>query len=336
VGGKVSTTGIAGLTLGGGLGWLRRLHGLSCDNLLSVDIVTADGQALTANETEHRDLFWGLRGGGGNFGVVTSFEYRLHAVGPEVMFCAVLYPIELAGDVLRAWRAFMAEAPETVSSVCALWSVPRSPLLPEEIHGRAVVVPQAMYAGPADEGEQILRPLRELGAPVLDLSGRMPYTTVQSLYDPFLPKGELQYYWKSLYLNSLGDEVIEAVVARAVERPSPRTVIPIWHLGGAVSRVGAAETAFGRRDAPFMLSIDSMWDDPRDSEVNIAWTRAFWDSMRPFSPGRLYLNFPGFGEENEALVRAAYGANYDRLVALKNKYDPDNLFRMNQNIKPTV
>jgi len=336
-GGVVSTTGIAGLTLGGGLGWLRRKHGLSCDNLLSVDIVTADGRLLTASETENADLFWGIRGGGGNFGVVTSFEYRLHPVGPMVYLCAPMYPAdqpEVARAALRAWRDFSAEAPDEISCEAIIWTVPPAPDFPEAVHGKPVVVLAAVATGPLDEGERILRPLREIGTPVADLSGPIPYTALQAAFDAEFPKGELQYYWKSLYLDGLGDDLIDLLLARGQERPSPQTLLGIWQLGGAMSRVPADATAFGRRDAPFLLSIDSTWADPAETERNVAWSREVWSEMHAFSSGGVYLNFPGLGEEREALVKAAYGANYARLAELKERYDPTNLFRINQNIAP--
>jgi FAD/FMN-containing dehydrogenase len=335
-GGEVSATGIAGLTLGGGLGYLRRKYGLTIDNLLSVDIVTADGQFLKASESENPDLFWAVRGGGGNFGVVTSFEYRLHPVGPLVYSFVPVYaatPIERVKEILRVWRDFALEAPDEISSEAVFWSVPEAEEFPEMAWGQPVLILDSVYAGPAEEGERAFQPLRELGEPLLDLSEAAPYTTIQSAFDPLVPKGML-YYWKSLYLNGLGDEVIDALVPRAVERPSPSTMVDIWQLGGAISRVAADATAFGRRDAPFLFDLSSNWSDPADSEKNIAWTRAFWQDMHRFSYGGVYLNFPGLGEEKEELVKAAYGANYERLVAVKTKYDPGNLFRINHNIRP--
>jgi hypothetical protein len=335
-GGVVSTTGIAGLTLGGGLGWLRRKHGLSIDNLLSVDIVTANGQFHTASETKNADLFWGIRGGGGNFGVVTQFEYRLHPVGPIVMLCAPWYAAETAGEVLPAWRDFMATAPEELSSNVLFWTVPPVPDFPEEAHGQRVIIPAAVYIGPVEEGERVVQPLRELGTPLLDLSGPIPWTAVQSAFDPFFPKGEQLYYFKSRYLNGLDDETMDTIISRAVKPPAPMILVVIWHYGGAMSRVGPGETAFVGRDAPYLFSVDSVWNDPQQSEEVITWSRDYLATMEPYSPGGLYINFAGLGEEGEALVRAAYGSNYDRLVALKNKYDPSNLFRLNQNIKPAV
>lgn len=333
-GGVVSTTGIAGLTLGGGFGWLRRKHGLSIDNLHSVDIVTADGHFRRASEKEHADLFWAVRGGGGNFGVVTGFEFRLHPVGPEVMLAAAMYPVAQAAAFAPKWRAFMAKAPDEVSSQMAFWNVPDIEAFPAHARGQPVVIFAAVYAGPVKEGQRILQPLREFGTPLVDLSGPTPFTAVQRSFDPFFPKGALQYYWKSIYLSSLGDEVIAAIAAAAAKRPSPKTLINVWSMGGAMSRVPAGDTAFGDRSAAFMLEISSTWEGAKDAERNIAWTRDFWAGMKRFSGGGLYLNFPGLGEEREDLVRAAYGANYERLVALKGKYDPQNLFRLNQNIKP--
>ncbi|MFP8957999.1 FAD-binding protein [Natrialbaceae archaeon A-CW3] len=336
-GGVVSTTGIAGLTLGGGLGWLRRKYGLSIDNLVSADIVTADGEFLTVSDHENSDLFWAIRGGGGNFGVVTSFEYQLHPVGPEVMFVGALYPLETARHVLREWRNFMNTAPEEVSSQAVVWSVPAIPDFPEEAHGEPIVAIVATHCGAATEGQRVLQPLRELDEPLIDLSGPAPYTEIQQLYDPFLPAGEFHYYWKSIELANLKEEVIDAVIAAAEARPSPHTMMPIWHNGGAMHRVGATETAYGARSTPYLLSIDSTWEDPSATEENIEWTRELWRDMHQFSGGGLYLNFPGLGEEGEELVRAAHGDEiHERLVALKDEYDPKNLFRLNQNITPTT
>jgi FAD/FMN-containing dehydrogenase len=335
-GGVVSTTGVAGLTLGGGYGWLRRKYGLSCDNLLSADVVTADGRLLTASETEHADLLWGLKGGGGNFGIVTSFEFQLHPVGPEVMYAATMYPAEQAGKVLRAWRDYVATATKEVTSDATLWSVLPIPEFPTELHGRPIILVEGVYAGTVEDGTRILQSLRELDAPLLDLSGPLPYTALNSALDALLPAGAYHCYWKSLYLNDLSSEAIDAIVAWGVNRPSPMSLIPIRHLGGAMSRIGPQETAFGDRSAPFLLSIDSTWEDPGDTEQNIGWTRAFWADMQRFSGGATYFNFPGLLEEGEALLRKTFGANYERLVALKNKYDPANLFRLNQNIKPTA
>jgi FAD/FMN-containing dehydrogenase len=333
-GGVVSTTGIAGLTLGGGFGWLRRKYGLSCDNLLSADMVTVDGQLVKASETENADLFWALRGGGGNFGIVTSFEYRLYPVGPLVMAAVVFYPFDAAAQVLCGWRDFMATAPDQISANVALWSIPPTPDWPAEMHWQPMTAVIAMYAGPAEEGERALQPLRQLATPLADASQPMPYIALQQMFDPFFPKGDLHYYWKSLNLNCLNDEAIETLIGYAGERPSAMSVIDLWALGGAVGRVAATDTAFGDRSAPFSMVLNSSWADPADTQANIAWTRALWSAMQPFSTGSIYLNFPGLGEEGEALVEQAYGANYKRLVAIKQKYDPGNLLCLNQNINP--
>jgi FAD/FMN-containing dehydrogenase len=334
-GGVVSTTGVAGLTLHGGMGHLRSKHGLSLDNLLAVEIVTADGQVRTASATAHPELFWAVRGAGSNFGVITSFEFKLHPVGPTVMLCAPIYALEDAKRVVSAWRDFMATAPDEISSFAVFWSVPAESLaFPAELRGAPIVILNAVYCGPVEEGERAVQPLRELATPLIDLSGPAPYTAVQTLFDPFLPRG-LLYYWKSLNLDHLAAEVVEEVCRLAADRPSALSDLMLWSQGGALSRVPADATAFGRRDSPFMLLFDSTWRDPADTERNIAWTRSAWSTMRRFAPdGGLYLNFPGFGEEREQLVRSAYGANYTRLRQVKAAYDPTNLFRMNQNIEP--
>lgn len=335
-GGVVSTTGVAGLTLGGGYGWLRRKYGLSCDNLLSVDMVTADGQLLTASETENADLFWGIRGGGGNFGIVTSFEFQLHPVGPHVAVADVFYPFSDAKRVLTSWRDFMATAPDEISSNALLWSIPPAPDFPTEMHGQLVVDVIAVYAGSAKEGEKAVQPLRELTTPLLDASATMPFTALQCSADMLFPKGTLHYYWRSLNLNHLPDEAIDTLIAQATQRPSPMSLIDLWAMGGAVSRIEATATAFGDRSAPFTMVLNTSWPEPKNTEANITWTRTLWSEMHRFSSGSMYLNFPGLDEEGEAMVQKAYGRNYERLVALKNKYDPDNLFRLNQNIKPSL
>jgi hypothetical protein len=333
--GVVSLTGIGGLTLCGGLGWLRRKRGMASDALVSVDVVTADGRFLTASETENPDLFWAVRGGGGNFGVVTSFEYALYPVGPTVTLCAPFYPLENGADILRRWRDFMAEAPEEFSSNLVIWSIPAHPNFPPELHGTPVIITAGVHSGTLEDGERVIQPLRELGEPVLDLSGPIPYTGVQSAFDPFFLKGERLNYWKSLYLDSLDDQAIDLIMARANNRPSPWSLIAVWDLGGAMNRVDPKKTALGERTAPYLFSLDISWTDPADNDNSVAWTRDAWAEMKPYSRGGAYLNFPGQGEEGEALLRASYGdANYDRLVQIKTKYDPTNLFRLNQNIEP--
>jgi FAD/FMN-containing dehydrogenase len=333
--GVVSETGIAGLTLGGGLGWLRREHGLSSDNLISVDIVTADGRFLSASEDENPELFWGVRGGGGNFGVVTCFEYRLHPVGPEVMFGFVFYPGDRTGEVLRFMNEYMAQAPDEVSPLSVLGRVPEAEMFPRDWHGEQFVAVLAMYAGEVEEGERVLSPLRELGEPIVDFSGPKPYVEAQAILDEDYPEGG-RYYWKSQNVNALGDEEIEHLIAHAGAAPSNHSTIDVWYQGGAMGRIGAAESAFGDRRAPVLLGIEANWEEPRDDEANVAWARECVSDMRRFSDGGMYLNFPGFMEEGQKLMQDAYGRNYERLVALKDEHDPTNLFRLNQNIRPTA
>jgi FAD/FMN-containing dehydrogenase len=332
-GGVVSTTGVAGLTLHGGVGHLRRKHGLSIDNLLSVDIVTADGVLRRASATENEDLFWAVRGAGSNFGVVTSFEFRAHPIGPELMVAAVFYPLDQARQILPAWRDYMATAPDELSSVAICWSIPPAEPFPPELHGTPVCVVAAAYAGSVEEGEPVAQPLRELSEPLLDLSGPWPWIGLQSGFDPLFPKGGL-YYWKSRALAELSDAAIDDIVDYAGRRPSPLTDVLVWHNGGAMSRVDESETAYGGRDASFLVTGEASWDDPSVTDDAIAWARRFWAAMERHSTGGMYLNFAGLGEEKEALVRAGYGANYERLAELKATYDPENLFRMNLNITP--
>lgn len=331
-GGIVSTTGVAGLTLGGGQGWLRRTYGMTCDSLLSADVVTADGRYLRASATEHPDLFRGLRGGGGNFGIVTSFEFSTHPVGPLVAFAGPVYPIEKADQVMAGFREFAAGAPDEVNLSATFWTIPPVAAFPEPLHGRGVVIIGAVYVGPPETGEPALEPLRALADPLLDMSAVLPFTAVQQLFDPFFPAGELLYYWKSLFLDRMDDEVVAEITRRMAERPSPLTMLSVWALGGALARP-AEDTAVTDRSAPFVLEILANWDDPSDSERNIAWARDAFDAVRPFGRGQTNLNFPGHGNE-EDFVRSAFGASYERLAALKRKYDPTNLFRLNQNISP--
>lgn len=334
-GGLISDTGVAGLTLSGGIGWLRSRHGLCVDNLVSANVVTADGSLVQASAEQASDLLWALKGGGGNFGVVTLFEFALHPLGPEVMFCAPIYPIELGAGPIRFWRDYLADKNDVIGSLIEFSTIPPDPTYPEAAWGRRVYTIGAMYAGDAAEGERVLQPLRELGDMVTDFSGRMAYCDAQKLFDAVIPFGKHRCYWKSHYLSGLDDAIIERIVAGNVAPPSPNTLSSIWNFGGATARVDAAATAFGDRSMPYMFSIDSIWTRPEDDERNIAWTRDFWDRMKPHSHrGRIYLNFPGLGEEGEDLVAGTFGANYRRLAAIKRKYDPGNLFRFNQNIRP--
>ena len=335
-GGAVSDTGIAGFTLGGGFGWLRSKYGLACDNLVSVEMVTADGRFVKASEAENEDLFWGVRGGGGNFGVVTVFEYRLYPVGPEVMFAFVLYPGDRAAEVLRAYRDYLAGAPDEVGSLSFLGVVPEDPAYPQEAHGSHYAGLGALYAGPAEEGERVLQPLREFGEPIADLSMRTTYVEAQTVFDEDYPSGELRYYWKSLNLDGLSVEAIDRIVAYAQEQPSPLSTTDIWPIRGAVSRASEVGSAFSGRSAPFMFNFKANWADPADDGANLAWVRESVARMSGFSDGSTYFNFAGLLEEGEDAIRTTFAAKYERLVALKKKYDPTNLFRLNHNIKPAA
>jgi len=321
-GGVVSTTGIAGLTLGGGLGWLMREHGLTCDNLLSVDIVTADGQLRTASASENPDLFWAVRGGGGNFGVVTSFEYRLHPVGPMVLAGLLIHPRERAPEVLRFYRDFTRTAPDQLGAYAALVTSP---------DGAPVVGLLVCYHGALDAGERVLRPLREFGPPVADMVQPMPYVAFQSIANAMNPPG-LQVYWKSSFLKDLTDDVIDTVVKHGPAMPSPLSAAIIEFYGGAVNRVGVGETAYPHRNALYLLNMISIWPDKTQTDANIRWVRGLFDAVQPFSTGRTYVNF--LGDDGDDRVRAAYGENYERLAAIKRRYDPTNLFRLNANIAP--
>jgi FAD/FMN-containing dehydrogenase len=332
-GGQVSSTGIAGLTLHGGLGTLHRTFGLALDNLRSVEIVTADGQVRTASATENPDLFWAVRGAGSNFGVVTWFEYDLYPLGPEIYMAVPIFLLEDAPKALRAYRDFSESAPDECNPQAIFWSVPPVEDFPEELHGKKIVAVQVLYAGDPDAGERLLKQVFEWGEPVLDLSGRLPYDASQNAFDPFFPRGWL-YYWKSHLLRTLTDEAIDAIVGLAADSPSPQAMINVWPLGGAVSRVPPEATAWNHRDAGWLLSLDTTWIDPADSDRCIAWTREAWTRMQGFSQGGVYLNFAGLRGEKEDLVRAGYGSHYDRLAQLKGRYDPGNLFHMNQNIPP--
>jgi FAD/FMN-containing dehydrogenase len=336
-GGLISDTGVGGLTLSGGIGWLRSRYGLCIDNLVSADVVTANGRLIHAGQDENADLLWALKGGGGNFGVVTTFEFALHPVGPKVMFCGPVYPIDAGSAPIRFWREFLADKNDRVGSLIEFSTIPSDPGYPETAWGRRVYTIAAVFAGDADEGEGLLQPLRELGEMVTDFSGQMDYCDLQQLFDTVIPFGQHRCYWKSQYLGGLTDEAIDLILERNASPPSPTTLSSIWNFGGATAAVGAAATAFGDRSMPWMVSIDSIWNAPEDDEANIGWTRDFWGRLAPHShDGRIYLNFAGLGEGNEDLVRRSYGANLDRLAAIKRKHDPDNAFRFNQNIRPAV
>jgi FAD/FMN-containing dehydrogenase len=334
-GGVVSDTGVAGLTLGGGYGWLRRKHGLSSDNVLEAEVVTADGSVLTASEEENPDLYWAIRGGGGNFGIVTSFTFALHPVGPEVAFSATFYPIEEYAQVLRGWRDYVEQAPDEVTTVCVGITFPANPELPEAIHDRPVVIVGGVFVGDVEEGLKITAPLRELGTPLFDMSGPTPFVGVQTGFDPLFPRNTLRAYWKSQYLDELSDGAIETIAAKAGERPAPLTLINVFAMGGAIAKIGPEDTAFATRSAPYMVSIDGMWSDAADDADNVAWVRSTWEAVKEFGTGEVYLNFTGRADEPpSAGVDTALGRNLARLAEIKAKYDPDNFFRVNDNIAP--
>ena len=322
-GGLISDTGVGGLTLSGGIGWLRSRYGLCIDNMLSAEVVSADGKLLKASETENSDLFWALRGGGGNFGVVTGFEFKLHEVGPEVMFCAPIYALDAGAEPIRFWRDFLADKNDRVGSLIEFSTVPEDDEFPRESWGKRVYTMAAVYAGDAAEGEALLQPLRELAELVTDFSGRMEYCELQQLFDTLMPAGEFRCYWKSHYLSTLSDEVIDTILQGNAEPPSANTLSSIWNFGGATADVAPEATAFGDRSMAYMFSIDSTWPDAADDEENITWTRNFWQRMQPWSDrGRMYLNFPGMGEEGDQLLKDTFGDNYARLREIKQKYDP--------------
>jgi FAD/FMN-containing dehydrogenase len=332
-GGLVSTTGIAGFTLGGGIGWLMRKHGLACDNLLSADVVTAEGQLLTASPLEHEDLYWGLRGGGGNFGVVTSFEYRLHPVGPIVFGGALFYPFEQAAELLRFYRDWTPSLPDELTTMVAFLTAPPLPFIPAELHGTKVVAVALCFAGEPGEAEAAIRPLRELGA-AAEHVGPLPYRMLQRMFDESAPPG-LSSYWKTEVLDELVDGAADAIVAGAESLASPLSQLHLHHVGGAVARVGDDETAIGRRDMRYIANAIGTWADPAFAEGETASVRATAGALREFSPGGAYLNFLD-ADDGDERVRAAYGPEkHERLVALKDRYDPDNVFRLNQNIRPS-
>jgi FAD binding domain/Berberine and berberine like len=320
--GTVGGTGLAGLTLGGGLGWFMGKYGLTIDNLLSVDLVTADGKVLRASASEHPDLFWGVRGGGGNFGIVTAFEFQLHPVG-QVLAGKVVYPMERAREVLRFYREYTSSAPDELTVYASLMTTP---------DGLPVIAINLCYCGPIEEGECAVSPVRKFGAPLVDLIRPRSYLKLITQADAGAPVGR-RYYEKASTLSELSDEAIEAMVEYGTACTSPFSQVLIQHVHGAASRVGPTETAFALRGDSYVISIVAAWDDG-EADRHIVWTRACWKALEPFTSSGVYVNF--LGNEGEGQVRAAYGVNYERLVTLKNRYDPTNLFALNQNIKPTL
>jgi FAD/FMN-containing dehydrogenase len=329
--GNVSMTGVAGLTLGGGLGWIARKHGPTCDNLIGADVVTVEGERVRAGAGENADLLWGLRGGGGNFGVVTSFRYRLHPIGPQVLAGGVVHSFADAPELFRFLGDFVAEAPDELSVTASTFRAPPEMPVPADMHGELVTVLAVCFAGDLTAGEEALRPLRSFGRPLLDGIAPMPYTALQSGSDAAYPDGQ-HNYWKSHYIDELTDDVIAAIIEHAPRMSSPLSSFYLQHLGGAIARGDATHSAFGHRDALFDFAILTVWRDPNETAEHVAWARDFFDAMQPHASG-VYVN--NLGIEGAERVKAAYAqGTYERLVALKETYDPDNVLRVNQNIAP--
>lgn len=331
-GGRVSGTGIAGLALGSGSGWLERKLGFTCDNLLRAEVVTAGGDKVVASEDENADLFWALRGGGGNFGVVTAFHFRLHPIGPILLGGMLMYPAQMAADVVRHYRDFMRGAPDEVGGGIAFITAPPAPFVPEPVRGQPVVGVILVYAGAVEEGREVLRPLLEFGPPGVAMVEPMPYVAIQKMIDEASPTG-MQNYWTADFLADLPDDAVDVLAEHATKPVSPLTQVILVPGGGAVGRVDDEATAFGQRNAPWNIHFLSIWPDPADNERNIAYTRDIATAMKPWTTGRVYLNF--IGDEGLGRVEAAFGPErYARLQVLKAKWDPENLFRHNQNIPP--
>jgi hypothetical protein len=330
-GGIVTHTGVAGLTLGGGIGWLHRKHGLTIDRLRSVDLVTADGQFVKASDTENTDLFWGVRGGGGNFGIATEFEFRLDPVGPIMLSGPIVWPMEESPKVLRFYRDWIAEAPDELMTIVVQRRLLPLPFIPPELHGERALIVACCYAGPVEEGEEAVRPLREFGNPVLDVCQPKPYLAHQAMFDASFPHG-WWYYFRSCDVAELSDDVIDIMVEHGNRIVSPITSIALWQLGGAVPRVGESETAFNGRNAGFTFNINGNSETAEGFEAEREWARSYWSALEPHHTS-VYVNF--LMDQGEEAIRQAYGSDkYDRLKALKRRYDPDNLFRLNQNIPP--
>jgi FAD/FMN-containing dehydrogenase len=329
-GGIISTTGIGGLTLGGGIGYLTRGFGLSCDNLVSAEVVTADGRTVRASDEENDDLFWALRGGGGNFGVVTEFEYRLHPV-KEVYGGPMFFELEDAPKVLKFFREFIESAPEEFGGFPAWQIAPPLPFIPEDRHGDTFMAFVSCWAGPVEEGEAALAPIREVAPVVAEHVGPMPYPVINSAFDALVPAG-LQHYWKASFVKDLTDEAIDAHLEHGPKVPTVNSTVHIYPINGAAHRVPADATAFAYRDATFAVVIAGMWPDAAENEANTAWVRGFYDAVAPFSEEGGYVNF--MADDDQERIRANYKGNYDRLVDVKRRFDPDNLFRLNQNIAP--
>jgi FAD/FMN-containing dehydrogenase len=332
-GGLVSSTGIAGFTLGGGIGWLMRKYGLAADNLLSAEVITAQGQRLKAGPYENADLYWGLRGGGGNFGVVTSFEYQLYALGPIVLGGALFYPIEQASELLSFYRQWSQTLPDELTSLVAFLTAPPAPFVPKALVGSKMIAIALCFAGEVEQGQAWVKPLRAGIPAAIDLVGPIPYIALQSMFDASAPRG-LRSYWKSEYLADIPADFVKVLADYAGKAPSPLTAVHLQHLGGAIQSKSADETAFSHRDASYVLNIIGGWLEAGQDAKNIRWVRGLWQAVQPFATGAVYLNFMD-NNEGEERIRAAYGeAKFARLAQLKKKYDPGNLFRLNQNIPP--
>ena len=329
-GGIISTTGVGGLTLGGGIGYLARGLGLSCDNLISAEVVTADGRLLVANDRENEDLFWALRGGSGNFGVVTSFEFRLSPV-KDIYGGPIFFELDRAGDVLRFFREFIVDAPEQLGGFPAFQIAPPLPFIPENRHGEPFVAIVACWAGPLDDGERAVQPFRDVAPIVAELVGPMPYPALNSAFDGLVPPG-LQHYWKANFNKELTDAAIEGHLQHAPRLPAVNSTVHLYPINGACHRIGPDETAFAYRDATFATVIAGMWPDPAQNEANTQWVRDYYQATAPHSEAGGYINF--MSEDDQDRIKANYRDNYDRLVETKRKYDPDNLFHVNQNITP--
>ena len=326
-----STTGIAGLTLGGGYGWLSRRYGLTIDNLRSVDVVTAEGELVHASEAENSDLFWAIRGGGGNFGIVTSFEYQLHQVGPEVTAGLIVHPFDDAANILRQYRDAVSKAPDELTVWVVMRQAPPLPFLLEAVHGTKVIVMAALYSGPDSGAASALAPLRAIGKPHADVVGASPYAGFQAAFDPLLTPG-VRNYWKTHNFATLDDTLIDTLVEQVHTLPGPMCEIFLAQLGGAVSRVADDATAYMGRGAQFVMNVHARWDDPSQDDSFVAWARSVYQTTAPFASAGAYVNFLTSDEQDR--VRAAYGSNYDRLATIKARYDPTNLFRVNQNVRP--
>ncbi len=328
-----STTGIGGLTLGGGFGWLSRKFGMTIDSLISADVVTASGDLVKASADDNADLFWGIRGGGGNFGVVTSFEFQCHPVGPEILSGLIVHPFSDAREVFNYYREFTAQAPDDLSVWVVMRKAPPLPFLPEEVHGTEVVILAAMYAGDMAEGEKALASLRAHGNPIADVISPHQFTAFQAAFDPLLTPG-VRNYWKSHDFLELSDDLLDKLIEFVGTLPDPQCEVFIAQMGGATNRIGADSTAYRHRDAEYIMNVHGRWDNAADDDRCIAWCRELFDASTPYATGGVYVNF--MTEEEQQRVQEAYGDSYDRLVQLKNKYDPKNMFRLNQNIQPTA